>query len=352
MANAKAQHELVGVLINKYPRLTVRLAEVAGEAYPMHDRLSAGPNTHQVRKAGMRGQVVSDATVHLLQGEAKCHFFQVEMQRNYSWSKLATLRAYHGSEVRNAECGGHMFVLSPKATVADSFLRAEEAARDRLAFSASYLTGRDLEPLAAEDRPFEERVFAAALTDFSDGITSRVTPMLLEMREHDDTVADLFFRAILEECPDESELEEALSDLAMQRLQGLSSFQRWAAQKSAEIRRQIEEEVWARVAKEAEEARARAAKEAEEARARAAKEAEEARVRAVEEARVSAAVGHAKVVVQSLQDFFTAKGDAPTLRALETMNACTDLTTARYWLKRAYAGEASGDIFPGGNDTK
>ena len=56
MANAKAQHELVGVLINKYPRLAVRLAELVGESCPAHDRVAAGPNAHQVRKAGNGGR--------------------------------------------------------------------------------------------------------------------------------------------------------------------------------------------------------------------------------------------------------------------------------------------------------
>lgn len=73
---------------------------------------------------------MSDATVHLLRDEEKCHFLQVEMQRDYSWSKLATLRAYHGSEVRNAGCGGHMLVLSPRAAVTDSFLRGRDLRRD------------------------------------------------------------------------------------------------------------------------------------------------------------------------------------------------------------------------------
>ncbi len=56
MANAKAQHELVGVLVNLYPRLAVRLAEVTGAACPPYERVSAGPNTHQVRKEGKRGR--------------------------------------------------------------------------------------------------------------------------------------------------------------------------------------------------------------------------------------------------------------------------------------------------------
>ncbi|MGH3252136.1 MAG: hypothetical protein ACRDOI_38820 [Trebonia sp.] len=341
MANAKAQHELVGVLINKYPRLAVRLAEVSGQSCPEYDRVTAGPNTHQVRKAGKRGQVMSDATVHLMRDEEKCHFFQVEMQRDYSWSKLATLRAYHGSEVRNAECGGHLFVLSPRTTVADGFVRAEKDAAARLAFSASYLTGRDLAPLAVAGRPFEERALAAAVTDLSKGITDQVIPVLLEMREHDDTVADLFLTAILEECPDEGELEDKLSDLAMQRLESLPSFQRWAARTSKRIKAEVEAEVEARVY-------ARYEAQASQERVRAAEEAAAERVRAAEEA----AAERAREVVRGLQTFFTAKGDVSSLSALETMNACTDVTTARFWLNRAYAGESSAEIFSDGNDPK
>jgi hypothetical protein len=337
MANAKAQHELVGVLVNLYPRLAVRLAEVTGEACPPHERVLAGPNTHQVRKAGKRGQVASDGTVHLLWDEKKCHFFQVEMQRDYKWSKLATLRAYHGSEVRNAECGGHIFVLSPKTSVADSFRKAEEEARARLAFSASYLTGRDLQPLAADGRPFEERALAAAITDFSRGITAGTVPMLLEMHEHSETVADLFLMAILEECPDESELGDALSELAMRRLESLPSFQRWAAQTAQRIEREaterIEREATERIEREATERIER-----------------EAAKRVEREV----AVAQTKTVIQSLQDYFTAKGDVPTLSALKLMRACTDLTVAQFWLKRAYAGETASQIFPNtpGNPAK
>lgn len=54
VANAKAQHELVGMLVNLYPRLAVRLAEVTGEECPPYERLAAGPNTHQVRRDGKR----------------------------------------------------------------------------------------------------------------------------------------------------------------------------------------------------------------------------------------------------------------------------------------------------------
>jgi len=316
MANAKAQHELVGVLVNLYPRLAVRLAEVTGEACPPHERVLAGPNTHRVRKEGKRGQVASDGTVHLLQDDKKCHFFPVEMQRDYKWSKLATLRAYHGSEVRNAECGGHVFVLSPKPSVTDRFRKAEEEARARLAFSASYLTGGDLQPLAADGRPFEERALAAAITGFSGGVASGTVPVLLEMREHNETVAGLFLTAVPEECPDESELGDALSEIAMRRLESLPSFQRWAAKTTERIEREAEAKV------------------------------ERVRREEAERHRREVAVVQTKTVIQSLLEYFTAKSDVPALHALESMNTCTDLITAQYWLKRAYAGETSAEIFP------
>lgn len=220
------------------------------------------------------------------------------MQRDYKWSKLATLRAYHGSEVRNAECGGHVFVLSPKTSVTDRFRKAEEEAHARLAFSVSYLTGRDLQPLATDGRPFEERALAAAITDFSGGITSGTVPMLLEMHEHNETVADLFLTAVLEECPDESELGDALSELAMRRLESLPSFQRWAAQTAERIEREAEARV------------------------------ERVRREEAERHRREVAVAQTKTVIQSLLEYFTAKGDVPTLHALETMNVCTDLTSS------------------------
>ncbi len=252
-----------------------------------------------------------------------------------------------------------MFVLSPRAAVTESFLRAEKEAGTRLAFSASYLTGRDLAPLAAAERPFEERALAAAVTDLSRGITDQTVLVLLEMREHDDTVADLFLTAILEECPDEGELEAKLSDLAMQRLQSLPSFQRWAARTSERIRAEVTAEVKAEV--EAERAKVEAKVEAEKAKIEAKVEAEvEARVRAAmevaaeERTRVAqeAAVSQAREVVHSLQSYFSAKGDAPSLGALETMNACTSMTTARYWLNRAYAGETCAEIFADGDEEK
>ncbi|MGH3244699.1 MAG: hypothetical protein ACRDOI_00575 [Trebonia sp.] len=320
MANAGAQHELVGVLINRYPGLALRLAEVAGVSFPGHDRAMAAPNTHQTRG---RGQIATDATIHLLSGDRACHFAQIEMQREFKAAKLTTLRAYHGSEVRKTMAGGHMFVLSPKASVTLRFRAAEDAVGQALAFSVSYLSSEQLSPLAERERPFEERALAAALTDFENGISGTTVSILLEMSDHNDDVADLFFRAILEECADQTKLEEALSDLAMQRLQALPSFQRWLAGVTAQANEKAAEKV-----------------------AEAAEKAAEKVAEAAEKVAEKVAEAQARGVVQSLLDYFSAKGDAPTLSAMNTMNACTDPVIAQYWLRRAYAGETAAQIFP------
>jgi hypothetical protein len=107
-----------------------------------------------------------------------------------------------------------VFVLSPKASVTRRFRTAEDAVGQALAFSVSYLSREQLSPLAEGERPFQERALAAALTDFENGISDMTVSILLEMRDHDDNVAELFLRAILEECADQTKLEEALSDLA------------------------------------------------------------------------------------------------------------------------------------------
>ena len=115
-----------------------------------------------------------------------------------------------------------------------------------------------------------------------------------------------------------------MSELAMRRLESLPSFQRWAAKTTERIEREAEAKV------------------------------ERVRREEAERHRREVAVVQTKTVIQSLQDYFTAKGDVPTLSALKLMRACTDLTVAQFWLKRAYAGETASQIFPNtpGNPAK
>lgn len=106
----------------------------------------------------------------------------------------------------------------------------------------------------------------------------------------------------------------------MRRLESLPSFQRWAVGKLACIAQEVARDADARVE------------------------------RARQEAAAAHAIAQAKILIQSLLDYFTAKGDVPALSALKTMNECTDLTVAQFWLKRAYAGETSAQIFPDAPD--
>jgi hypothetical protein len=285
MAKAGAQHELVGLLINKFPDLAERLAEVAGVKFPGHDRTVAAPNSHRLRDGTT---IETDTTVRLLDGTRTAYFAQVEMQREYRWDKLTTLRAYHGSEVRNSQSGGHMFVLSPGHSVASRFRMEEAKASEALAYRVSYLSGLDIAPLGGEGRPFRERALALAATDFEQGIPSSAPAMVAEMRDHDDRMADLFFLAIIESGASQQEVEEKMfSPLAKERFESLPSVQAWREQIQAE------------------------------------------------------ATAHA------LLGFFAANGQVPSPDALKAINGCTDVSVLEHWLMRAYQGESAAQIFQG-----
>jgi hypothetical protein len=312
MGNAKAQHRLVGVLVNRYPDLVLRLAEIAGVKFPDHDRVVAAPNSHQMRG---RGEIETDATVRLLHGDKTGRFAQVEMQRDYSWEKLTTLRAYYGSEVRNSRCGGHMFVLSPKSAVASSFRSNDERYRETLDYQASYLSGRSLETLAGADRSFQERALAAAMTDFEYQIPASAVALLAEMRDHGDDLAELLFQAMLEECSDHTKLEQAMSfsPLAMERLQSLPTFQAW----ERKVRAAAEEEAME-------------------------KGIERGYERGIEQ---GIEQGIERGLGAALVSYFTAKGDVPTRDALAAIGNCADQALLRNWLLRAFSGETAAQIF-------
>jgi hypothetical protein len=291
MAKAGAQHELVGLLINKFPDLAERLAEVAGVAFPGHDRAVAAPNSHRLRDGTT---IETDTTVRLLDGTRIAYFAQVEMQREYRWDKLTTLRAYHGSEVRRSQSGGHMFVLSPKPSVAARFSAEEARSSEDLAYRVSYLSGRDIALLGGEDRPFEERALALAATDFEEGIPSSAAGMLAEMRDHDDLMADLFFLGIIESGASQQEVEEKVfSPLAKERFESLPSVQAWREQIRAEGTDQ----------------------------------------------------GRVEATARALLGFFTAQGQVPSLDALKAIKGCTDAFVLEHWLMRAYQGESVAQIF-------
>jgi hypothetical protein len=251
MSNAKAQHQVICALVEEYPDLAQELAEL--------------------------GEVA-----------------QVEMQRGYSLGKLTTLRAYHGGEVRRSRCGGHMFVLSPKASETLKFLENEALYHEKFQYRASYLSGVDLAPLAAPGRSLQARALAAAMTDMEkDGVPPGARDLVLELHGHGkDLVADLFVKALIEECADISPLEVGMTDVAMDRLLTLPSFRDLVARREAE----------------------------------------------------AAAKAEGEGLKRALLTYFGMEGDTPSADALATLRACSDPAILENWLQRAYRGETSAQI--------
>jgi hypothetical protein len=73
----------------------------------------------------------------------------------------------------------------------------------------------------------------------------------------------------------------------------------------------------------------------------------DARVAAAE---ARAAAAEAKTAVATVADNLTAflilRGDAPTEHALHKIDACRSMVILSAWLRRAYLGETSAQIFP------
>jgi hypothetical protein len=139
MGNPGAQHELVCTLVHKNPSLVLRLAEITGEPLPDHDQIVAAPDSHQVRGGT---PLTTDGTVRFLRDGKPAGFAQAEMQRRYSLDKLATLRAYHGSEVRNTKAGGVMFVLTPDSAEATKFRDEDHRRQQEFAYRGSRFQAR------------------------------------------------------------------------------------------------------------------------------------------------------------------------------------------------------------------
>jgi hypothetical protein len=287
MGNPGAQHELVCTLVHKNPSLVQRLAEITGDTFPYHDQVVAAPNSHQVRDGA---PLTTDGTVRFLRDGNPAGFAQAEMQRRYSLDKLATLRAYHGSEVRNTKAGGVMFVLSPDSTEARKFRDADHRRQQEFAYHGRYLSREDLAPLAAADRPLAERACAAAAADFTQGVPEIAPSLLTELLEHDLTVAVLYFRTMTEECPNMTMVEEALQPDLLAKLRQMPSFGTWEAEAEARGR----------------------------------------------------AEGEANALIQ----YFSARGDAPSVYAFSLIRGCVNADVLSNWLARAYLGEKSADIFP------
>ena len=178
--------------------------------------------------------------------------------------------------------------------------RAEDSARRaELAFAASFHSGRDLGPLEDRKLPLSARVLPAALADFSADVP-RTREMLDELTDSDLTLANLYVRAIVEEVP-KAMLGEVLQQDMFDKLCELESFREY----EAKVRAEAKAEADARVAET-----------------------------------------EAATTADNLMEFLILRGDAPTEHALNTMSTCRNARLLAAWLKRAYLGETSAQLFP------
>jgi hypothetical protein len=171
-----------------YPRLAARLSWSGGAGLPRHDRLEAGPTTHE--RTG-DAPLENDVTVRAMRGQRPVSFVHVEMQTDFTEGKFLSLRAYHGSEVLKCGSGGTMVVVSPSAETAAKFRWAEAAYGRQLVYRGVYLSMEDLADMAAPDRPFEERALAAALADYKQGLKPDTDELLAEMYARDPILGGL-----------------------------------------------------------------------------------------------------------------------------------------------------------------
>lgn len=141
--------------------------------------------------------------------------------------------------------------------------------------------------------------------------------MLREMVEQDVTVANLFFRTMMEEVPDMAMVEDVLQQDMFERLRELQAFRDYEARVVASAEASAD----ARLKSEAE---ARLKSETAEAESR----------------------GAVKAKADALTQFFFLRGDRLSEYAFSQINGCKDVSKLSYWLNRAYTGEAPEDIFP------
>ena len=277
--------------MQRHPDAVVALAESVGVRLPEHDQVVAAPDAHPMRDGPT---VHTDGTVRLLRRGRPVFFASVEMQRKFGKDKYATLHAYHGSGVRNVNAGGHLFVLSELAVEAARFRAEDSARRAEYAFAASFHSGRDLQLMEDAKLPLGARALPAALADFRAGMPDGAAELLDEMSRNDPTLADLYFRTIVEEVPKMTMVGEALRPDMFERLRELESFREYEAKVKAEGK--AETEVSTRA--------------------------------------------------DDLKEFLILRGDAPSEHALDTISACHNANVLAAWLRRSYLGETSAQLFP------
>ena len=308
MSSPSARHELVCAIAQRYPESVVALAKAAGVPLPEYDEAVPAPDAHHLRDGRT---VYTDGTVRLLRKGRPVFFATVEMQREFRRGKYATLYAYHGSGVSKISAGGHLFVLSDQASEAAKFRTEDAEHRAEYMFAASFHSGQDLTALEDEKLPLAARAIPGALADFSANVP-RTQAMLGELRDADPTIANLYFRAIVEGVP-KIMLGEIVRPDMFEKLRDLEGFREYEAKVEAEVTAKVEAEVTAKVEAEA-------------------------------DARVARA--EADTLARALTDLLVLRGDEPSDYALASIEACRSAVKLAAWLKRASLGEAAAQLFP------
>ncbi len=147
-----------------------------------------------------------------------------------------------------------------------------------------------------EELPLSARALPAALADFL-ADKPRTREMLDELYGSDPTLANLYLRAIVEEIP-VTMLGELLQPDMFDKLRHLESFREYEAKVKAEGRAEGEAET------------------------------------------------NTAATSRHLKDFLVLRGDAPSKHVLNTISACQDADVLEAWLKRAYLGETTAQLFP------
>jgi hypothetical protein len=302
---------LVCAIVHGYPDAAEALARALGVPLPEHDQVVPAPDSHYMKDGRT---IYTDATVRLLRKGKPVYFLSVEMQREYARGKYATLHGYHGSGVEKIDRGGHLLVLSEKPGTAARFRKEDADRRAELAFDGSFHDGDDLGPMReAEGLSLGARAVPAALADFSAGVPGWANDMLIELTSGDPALANLYFRTMMEEAPKMTMLEASLTPEMLERLRELESFRDYEAKVTSEAQAKAAAEVEAKVKAEV-----------------------EAKVKTEVEARAKAA----------LKDFLFIRGDKPSKHAFKVISDCRDVNELDDWLKRAYLGETSLELFP------
>jgi predicted transposase YdaD len=170
-------------------------------------------------------------------------------------------------------------------------------------------------------RGLPERALATALCDFRQGLPTGALTLVTELRQADEFLADLLFEAMLEGCPDDRKVEEAMSPETLARLEGMPSFRAWQEKARTagreEGRQEGRHEGW-----------------------------QEGRLEGRQEGRQEGRdEGLLKGRAQTLLQFFGARRDRVPAHAITEITNCADVAVLDGWLERAFGGESAEEIF-------